>query len=553
MKTYKILFLFFILPNFILAQTLASLVTNGQGSTPLEAQHNALRSALEQSFGVYISSETKILNDILVKDEISAITNGKIIDFEILDESKITENSYLVTLKANVSLESLVNLVNSKGGNVEFEGNIFAMNIKQQQLNEKSEETVIDNLMNVLIQLLSISFDFKISATNPIHEASNENGEELHSFHLNIESIINKNLINSFRVLESTLKEMSMNTEEVITYSNQKRDFFPVYIVNKNYQDAKKLKDARLITNFSKKEFKKIDYLYYYKDNNEKNKVTKVDLMNGIKNTMRKHILPQLGANIKFSSFYPDLSDINPYNKFYLRSKYSYEKVRSLYADSIYQYISSFKINEGNKNIIPENKKFNDSYWKPNFRCTYESTFKDADITVQSVINHKYRTSAIFSAFTPNGDGSFPSPFVKLNKQGWITYLRLKEKATSSSDVNIQTVFEHARSYSAVLKLDSTKHKLLLPEKVRNLYQGRFIRSKLPKNISFTDYVIDNFQEKHFDIFASLTSANHALYFNFNSQLEEKKTIARFSFKDYKTLSEIEKMKGYTVKVKTID
>ena len=53
------------------AQTAATLVVTGVGNTPLNAQHNALRSALEQSFGVYISSETKILNDILVKDEIS--------------------------------------------------------------------------------------------------------------------------------------------------------------------------------------------------------------------------------------------------------------------------------------------------------------------------------------------------------------------------------------------------------------------------------------------------------------------------------------------------
>jgi|TARA_B110000211_G_scaffold22612_1_gene23378 hypothetical protein len=56
-----VLIILLIICNVLQAQTIATLVVNGVGNTPLEAQHNALRSALEQSYGVYISSETKML------------------------------------------------------------------------------------------------------------------------------------------------------------------------------------------------------------------------------------------------------------------------------------------------------------------------------------------------------------------------------------------------------------------------------------------------------------------------------------------------------------
>jgi hypothetical protein len=56
-----------------------TLVVSGQGKTQDEAKQNALRSAIEQAFGAFISSKTEILNDNLVKDEIVSLTNGNII------------------------------------------------------------------------------------------------------------------------------------------------------------------------------------------------------------------------------------------------------------------------------------------------------------------------------------------------------------------------------------------------------------------------------------------------------------------------------------------
>ena len=45
-----------------------TLVVSGEGATKEQATHVALRSAIEQAYGVFVSANTEILNDELVKD-----------------------------------------------------------------------------------------------------------------------------------------------------------------------------------------------------------------------------------------------------------------------------------------------------------------------------------------------------------------------------------------------------------------------------------------------------------------------------------------------------
>lgn len=54
------------------------LVVTGDGNTKENAVQAALRSAIEQAFGTFVSSNTQILNDELVKDEIATVTTGNI-------------------------------------------------------------------------------------------------------------------------------------------------------------------------------------------------------------------------------------------------------------------------------------------------------------------------------------------------------------------------------------------------------------------------------------------------------------------------------------------
>ena len=56
----------FSLTGVIFAQKSVSLVVVGEGASKEEAVQSALRSAIEQSYGAFVSSNTTILNDELV-------------------------------------------------------------------------------------------------------------------------------------------------------------------------------------------------------------------------------------------------------------------------------------------------------------------------------------------------------------------------------------------------------------------------------------------------------------------------------------------------------
>ena len=57
-----------------------TLTVSADGKTKEEATQNALRSAIEQAYGTFVSAKTTILNDELVKDEIVTVSNGSIKD-----------------------------------------------------------------------------------------------------------------------------------------------------------------------------------------------------------------------------------------------------------------------------------------------------------------------------------------------------------------------------------------------------------------------------------------------------------------------------------------
>ena len=57
------------------------LVVSGDGPNKEEATKNALRSAIEQAYGTFVSANTSIVNDDLVKDEIATVASGNIKSF----------------------------------------------------------------------------------------------------------------------------------------------------------------------------------------------------------------------------------------------------------------------------------------------------------------------------------------------------------------------------------------------------------------------------------------------------------------------------------------
>lgn len=138
-----------------------TLVVFGEGATKEEATNNALRSAIEQAFGVFVSAKTDILNDDIIKDEIATLTSGNIKSFEELSFTDLSNGIKSISLKATVAIGSLIEYSKSHGSQAEFAGSLFGANLKMHQLNKINEEMVIEHLLSSIEpdSLLDIQLD----------------------------------------------------------------------------------------------------------------------------------------------------------------------------------------------------------------------------------------------------------------------------------------------------------------------------------------------------------------------------------------------------------
>ena len=202
-----------------------TLVVSGQGKTQDEAKQVALRSAIEQAFGTFISSKTEILNDNLVKDEIVSVANGNIQKFEIISEVHIPNGGYATSLKATVSVTKLTSFVESKGVVVEFKGNILAANIRQQMLNEQNEIKSIGNIVNTCKEILDLSCDFVIVRGEP-KQKNNDNNNWAVPITINVN--FNKNIEQFNQYLINSMKGLCMSPDEVLQYKQLEKQTYKI-------------------------------------------------------------------------------------------------------------------------------------------------------------------------------------------------------------------------------------------------------------------------------------------------------------------------------------
>jgi hypothetical protein len=202
-----------------------TLTVSGTGQTPNEAKERALRNAIEQAFGAFISSRTEILNDELISDQITSLTNGNITSYEIINEAQIPNGGYATTVKAIVSVNKLISFVEAKGVKVEINGGLFALNVKQQILNEQAEIKVVYEMISMLHEVMQTSFDFSISSTEPKSlDSENTNWE----IPLTVQVSANKNIEFCSQYLVKILSAISLTTEDVQNYKSLNKQVFPI-------------------------------------------------------------------------------------------------------------------------------------------------------------------------------------------------------------------------------------------------------------------------------------------------------------------------------------
>lgn len=228
----KILILFVLLSTIIVnaqEDKTVTLTVSGTGKTLEEAKTNALRSAIEQAFGAFISSKTELLNDNLISDQITSVANGNIQSFDILDKFQLLDNNWSATVKAVVSVNKLISFVESKGLTVEIKGGLFALNIKQQMLNEENEIKSIFDLTGVLFDYMQNSFDYNLKVGEP-NSVNGDNQKWMIPMYVTATSNKNMDALNDYCL--NTLKNISLSEEEIRNYTSLNKSTFKLIFMN---------------------------------------------------------------------------------------------------------------------------------------------------------------------------------------------------------------------------------------------------------------------------------------------------------------------------------
>lgn len=149
-------------------ENVVALVVNGTGKTKDEAIQNALRSAIEQAYGTFVSSNTEVLNDELVKDDIVTVSFGNIANYKELSSSQLTGDHYEVSLRAVVSIDKLTSFAQSRGMSTELLGASYAMNVRLRELNKRNEDVALTNLRNELLEICKKGlYDYQLKTSEP--------------------------------------------------------------------------------------------------------------------------------------------------------------------------------------------------------------------------------------------------------------------------------------------------------------------------------------------------------------------------------------------------
>ena len=144
-----------------------TLVVSGDGATKEEATNNALRSAIEQAYGVFVSANTDLVNDDVVKDEIATVTSGNIKSFQEVSYFEGPSGIKSITLKAIVSIGKLIEYSKNHGSKAEFAGAKFGANLRLANLNKENALMAYNHLLKELEMLHPLLYGYVLTPSNP--------------------------------------------------------------------------------------------------------------------------------------------------------------------------------------------------------------------------------------------------------------------------------------------------------------------------------------------------------------------------------------------------
>ena len=238
----------FFLSSFIFAQSSSvTLIVSAEGNSKNEAVNSALRNALEQSFGAFVSSNTQFINDELIMDEISVLSSGNIQDYNIISELKQTDGTYNVTLEATLSIGEMVSYLENKGGKADINLKGFAAQMKLQDIQKTNEEKIFRDFLSTIKKLSKNGlFDYDILATDePKKSLKNENQYQTE---LTVVVAYNQNFLNALEYIQNIINKTKMSPSDVQNYIKTQTKFHSfLFFYRLNYEDFGIVKPSQLM------------------------------------------------------------------------------------------------------------------------------------------------------------------------------------------------------------------------------------------------------------------------------------------------------------------
>jgi hypothetical protein len=316
-----------------------TLTVSGDGATKQEATAAALRSAVEQAFGVFVSANTAILDDELVKDEIATVASGNIKKYDEIASAQLSNGNTAVTLKAVVSVSKLITYAQSKGSTAEFAGATFAMNMKLKELNKANEEKAIANMIEQLKALAPTMFDYKLELGEP---KVGKYCKDCYELDAKVYVIFNNNTEMANNILLNTFSSLSLTQKEVEEYEASGADLLEFKIGNLG---------TPMIVKYSRPMETGLSPLYYVKEEmpDNRNRSYEIEQISSFLRSMRSKKQKEQEQKEQMES----ITGI-PY---FLRNKSREERQQKrLIADLLRNSIFNFEItdNLGNKMNITE-------------------------------------------------------------------------------------------------------------------------------------------------------------------------------------------------------
>lgn len=250
-----------------------SIIVSENGVNREDAISKCLINSIELISLNYISSETFISNEKLIKESIKKISTGEILRYQILNEEKIDESNYEVTLKSNVRIDTLSSFFKSQGLDLIFDRSTFKYKINYQKNKENQEIKVLYDVIGKMCENFQKSFDYKLSTSTPVNSGLNDFDWRIP---LNVSVTKNSIFTSNYKFLINILKQLSIPDKELDDYKKYKKNIYNVSINSQSGDSIFYLRNRnslRLIDLFFN------NYLNY---TSSFNIISEVDSLNGL-------------------------------------------------------------------------------------------------------------------------------------------------------------------------------------------------------------------------------------------------------------------------------